>query len=202
MNKRAVLLDRDGVLVEEAGYLDRLERLRLYPWSVDAVRLLLRAGFEVVVVSNQAGVARGYFDESVVQGIHHHLAEVFRQGGAPIGGFYYCPHHPTAAVDPRYRVDCNCRKPKPGMALDAARDLGLDLRRSFVVGDRWLDMGLAAAVGARGILVKTGYGATELTVASPPHPAAHVAEDLAAAASWILLQQRAASDPTGGPRGT
>ena len=202
MSKPAVLLDRDGVLLEEVGYLDRLERLRVFPWSVDAVRLLVRAGFEVVVVSNQAGVARGYFDESVVRAIHDHLAERFRQGGAPIAGFYYCPHHPTAAVVPRYLVDCNCRKPKPGMALRAERDLGLDLRQSYVVGDRWLDMGLAAAIGARGILVKTGYGATEASLSAPPAVAAHVAEDLAAAVSWILLQQRVASDPTGGPSGS
>jgi len=181
----AVFLDRDGTLIEEAGYLDRLERLVLFPWSIDAVRLLNRAGLRVVVVTNQAGVARGIIDESFIAVAHHHLRERFAAGGATIDAFYYCAHHPDAPLA-QYRRRCDCRKPAPGMARRAAAELHLDLGRSFVVGDRWGDVQMGCAVGATAILVKTGYGATE--AARPPSDAAAgaIVANLAEAASWIL----------------
>ena len=92
--KRAVFLDRDGTLIEEVGYLDRLDRVRFFPYSVDAVRLLNRAGFVVVVATNQAGIARGFFDEAFVEATHRSLADTLAAGGARVDGFYYCPHHP------------------------------------------------------------------------------------------------------------
>ena len=156
----AVFLDRDGTLIEEVGYLDRLERLSLFPWTVDAVRLLNRAGLPVVVVSNQAGVARGFFDESFVHELHRHLDERLAAGGARINRYYFCPHHPDAPVQ-KYRVNCQCRKPGAGMVRQAADELDLEPAMSFVIGDRWLDVELAANVGATGVLVRTGYGLTE-----------------------------------------
>ncbi|HVC21533.1 MAG TPA: HAD family hydrolase [Vicinamibacterales bacterium] len=184
---RAVFLDRDGTLIEEVGYLDRLERIAFFPWSIDAVRLLNRARFKVVVVTNQAGVARGFFDESFVAEAHRHIDERMRAGRAVVDAFYYCPHHPEGRVD-RYRLECGCRKPKTGMVRAAAEALDLDLERSFVIGDRWLDVQMAQAAGSRGILVRTGYGRTE--VLDPPEGARAdlVAEHLLEAVGWILRQ--------------
>ncbi len=184
----AVFLDRDGTLNEEVGYLDRLDRLALYPWAIDAVRLLNRAGFAVVVVTNQAGVARGLLTEEFLDGLHRHLDELFTAGGAKIDRYYYCPHHPEAPLA-AYRQRCGCRKPRPGMVRQAARELSLDLARSFVVGDRWRDVQMAPAVGAQGILVRTGYGASEAE--SPPADAcaAAVRANLMEAVGWILQQR-------------
>lgn len=181
----AVFLDRDGTLNEEVGYLDRLDRLVLFPWTIDAVRLLNRAEFAVVVVTNQAGVARGFFEESFVHDVHRHIDRLFADGGARVDGYYYCPHHPDATIE-AYRLECECRKPRPGMIRRAERDLGLDLARSYVVGDRWLDIGLARAVGATGVLVKTGYGAEEASRPDGGPPAAAVVENLMEAVGWIL----------------
>ena len=181
----AVFLDRDGTLNEEVGYLDRLDRLALFPWSVDAVRLLNRQGFAVVVVTNQAGVARGFFEESFVHEVHQHIDRRLADGGARVDGYYYCPHHQDATVA-AYRVDCDCRKPRPGMIRRAEQDLRLDLAQSFVVGDRWLDIGLAHAVGATGVLVKTGYGHEEASRPDAGTPAAAIVDNLMEAVGWIL----------------
>ena len=183
--KPAVFIDRDGTLNEEVGYLDRLDRLALYPWSIDAVRLLNRSGYAVVVVTNQAGVARGFFDEGFVHEVHRHMADKLAGGGARIDRYYYCPHHPAATVA-AYRRECDCRKPRPGMIRRAEQELDLDLRRSFVIGDRWLDIGLANAVGATGVLVKTGYGAEEALRPPPDASAAAVVGNLMEAVGWIL----------------
>lgn len=187
--KPAVFLDRDGTLIEEGGYLDRIERVALFPWSIDAVRLLNRAGFAVIVVTNQAGVARGFFDEARVAEIHAWIDARLRAGGAQVDQFSYCPHHPEASVA-AYRQECDCRKPRPGMIRAAAAAHDLDLARSFVVGDRWLDVRLAHAVGARGILVRTGYGRSEAD--HPPNGtrADLVAENLIEAATWILHEAK------------
>jgi D-glycero-D-manno-heptose 1,7-bisphosphate phosphatase len=185
MTRPAVFLDRDGTLLEEAGYLDRLERLVFFPYTIDAVRLLNQAGFRVVIVTNQAGIARGIFKESFVAEAHAHVADRLAAGGAHVDGFYYCPHHPEATVE-EFRRDCECRKPKPGMLTRAAADLDLALDRSFVVGDRWHDLEAGQRVGARTLLVRTGYGRTE--AASPKahvQPAA-VVDNVIEAVSWIL----------------
>jgi histidinol-phosphate phosphatase family protein len=182
-----VFLDRDGTLIEEVGYLDRLDRMALFPWTVDAVRCLNRAGLPVVVVTNQAGVARGFFDEPFVGETHRHLSDRLAAGGARVDGYYYCPHHPDAPLA-EYRVRCDCRKPLPGMLHRAARDLAVDLTRSFIVGDRWLDIELASAVGATGILVLTGYGRHEADRPKPGVTPAFIAGSLIDAVCWILRQ--------------
>lgn len=183
---RAVFLDRDGTLIEEAGYLDRLQRLQLFPWSVDAVRLLNRAGFLVVVVTNQAGVARGIIRPAFIGELHEELSRRFAAGGARIDAFYYCPHHPEATVE-QFRLRCDCRKPQPGMLRQAAGELNIDLTRSFVIGDRWIDMQMAQAVGATGIMVRTGYGASEEHCPPENVAAAAIVPDAMTAVSWILL---------------
>ncbi|HXW04517.1 MAG TPA: HAD family hydrolase [Vicinamibacterales bacterium] len=180
--RRAVFLDRDGTLIEEMGYLDRLDRLQFFPYSIDAVRLLNRAGFAVVVTTNQAGIARGLVEESFVAAAHRAIAERLAAGGASIDGFYYCPHHPDGIV-PALRQACECRKPRPGMLVRAASELQLDLSRSFAVGDRLHDVEAAETVGGRGILVRTGHGARDAARASS---GTVVADNLIAAVSWIL----------------
>ena len=181
----AVFLDRDGTINLDAGYIERFERFELYPFAIDAIRLFTQAGYLVVVLTNQAGVAHGMYGEDWVATLEQHLKDRAREGGGRIDGHYYCPHSPDAAV-PAYRTDCDCRKPKPGMALRAARELGIDLPRSVVIGDRWRDMAVANAIGCRGILVKTGYGATEALKPQPGVSADAVCDDLIGAAVWLL----------------
>jgi D-glycero-D-manno-heptose 1,7-bisphosphate phosphatase len=185
MKRRAVILDRDGTLIHEAGYLDRLDRLKFFPYSTDAVRALNRAGLPVVVTTNQAGIGRGIVDESFVAKAHAYMAEYLALGGAQIDAWYYCPHHPDA-LRPEFRQRCDCRKPRPGMLQAAAVDMDLDLSRSFVVGDQWHDVQAGIAVGARALLVRTGYG--RANEASPPSgvtPAGCV-DNLIEAVTWIL----------------
>jgi D-glycero-D-manno-heptose 1,7-bisphosphate phosphatase len=180
----AVFLDRDGTLLEEAGYLDRLERLAFFPFAIDAVRLLNRAGFAVVIITNQSGVGRGMYDEAFVLLAHEEIDRRITRGGARIDGYYYCPHHPAADVE-RYRLACDCRKPAPGMLRQAAADLSIDLARSFSVGDKWTDVQVGQAVGARGILVRTGYGRSSEEHAQA-RPADAVVDDVISAVGWIL----------------
>lgn len=182
--KPAVFLDRDGTLLEEAGYLDRLERLAFFPFGIDAVRLLNRGGYPVVIITNQSGVGRGMYEEEFVLRAHRVVDERVRAGGGRIDGYYYCPHHPDAEVE-RFRKDCDCRKPGPGMLRRAAADLGLDLSRSFTVGDKWTDVQAGVTAGGRGILVRTGYGRTSEAGRRPVEPVA-IADDLIAATAWIL----------------
>jgi histidinol-phosphate phosphatase family protein len=179
VTRPAVFLDRDGVLVPDVGYLDRLDRFVLFPWSVEAVRALNRAGVPVVVVTNQSGVARGMFSEQFVIDTGAALGDAMRAGGARIDAYYYCPHHPDGRVADYARA-CECRKPAPGLVERAARELDIDPRRSFVVGDRASDVGLARAVGARAILVGAAGDADA------------VVDNLAAAASWVLMELRRA----------
>lgn len=180
----AVFLDRDGTLNEDVGYLDRFDRLTLFPFAIDAVRLLNQAGFPVVVLTNQGGVASGLVAESFVLTLHEALRTRFEAGGAAIEQFYHCPHDPQAVVEV-YRRRCDCRKPLPGMLRRAVTDLDLDPTRSYVVGDKWSDIALARHVGATGILVRTGYGVSQ--EARPDRPSdSLVVEDLMAATVRIL----------------
>ncbi len=160
MTRPAIFMDRDGTLSHEVGYVNHLSRFRLFSWTVDAVRLINRSGFLAVVVTNQAGVARGYFPESLIHDVHASLEASMAAGGARLDAVYFCPHHPSVGEAP-YRLDCDCRKPRPGLLKRAERELGADLRRSWVIGDRLGDLQLAWSVGARAALVKTGYGLGE-----------------------------------------
>ena len=188
MNQPAVFLDRDGTMIEDVGYLDRLERLKFFPYTIDAVRLLNRAGYAVVVVTSQNGVAQGVLTEEFLTEAHAHMSRVCEAAGGKIAGYYYCPHSTHAAVE-RYRTDCECRKPKPGMILAAAREHGLDLSRSFVVGDRWRDVEMGLAAGTSALLVETGYGRTE-AARRPAHiPVVPVTGTLIEAVSVILRRE-------------
>jgi D-glycero-D-manno-heptose 1,7-bisphosphate phosphatase len=180
MSQPAVFLDRDGTINEEMGYINHLSRFKLLPQAVPAIRRLNAAGLKVVVVTNQSGAARGYFPASLVDEIHAHLQQVLAAGGAHLDGIYACLHGPAD--------DCACRKPQPTLMEQAARDLNLDLSRSYAVGDRYRDIETAANAGAKGILVLTGYGRGEyeyLRAAQKVQPV-KVADDLLDAVEWIL----------------
>jgi D,D-heptose 1,7-bisphosphate phosphatase len=177
-------------MIEDVGYLDRLERLMLFPYTIDAIRLLNRGGFKVVVVTSQAGVAHGSVTEEFLDEAHGVITQRVAEAGGHIDAFYYCPHHPHAALE-KYRTECDCKKPKPGMILNAARDLSLDLARSFTVGDRWRDIEMGLAAGTKGVLVETGYGKTEAP-RRPPHIApVPVVANLIDASSLILRNNSA-----------
>lgn len=156
--KRAIFLDRDGTLNTDVGYLHRLEDLELYPWTTDAVRLLKRAGYTLVIVTNQSGIAHGLIDPGFITICHDEMRRRLQLGGADLDALYYCPHHPRGIVE-GLNVDCRCRKPSPGMIEAAVRDHGIDPKQSWVIGDKWLDVQLGQGVGARSILVRTGWGA-------------------------------------------
>jgi D-glycero-D-manno-heptose 1,7-bisphosphate phosphatase len=186
MAQPAVFLDRDGTMIEDVGYLSRLADVRWFPFTVDAIRLLNRAGFLVCVTTNQSGVARGYYTEDDVRALHVQMDAHLTAGGARVDGWFHCPHHPNADV-PAYRAVCGCRKPEPGMIEQACAQFPIDLARSFVIGDKRADVSAAARAGALGVLVRTGYGDDVLRAHGPIVPdASHVAADLMAAVSWVL----------------
>ncbi|HZT57279.1 MAG TPA: HAD family hydrolase [Pyrinomonadaceae bacterium] len=159
--RRAVFIDRDGTISEEVGYVNHVSRYRVFPFAAEAVRALKRAGWLAILVTNQAGVARGYFEESLVGEVHNVLTAELERGGARLDAIYYCPHHPSVG-EPPYRLDCDCRKPRPGLILRAAEDFDLDLARCWMVGDRYSDTELARNAGVRSAFVLTGYGRGEL----------------------------------------
>ena len=185
--ERAVFLDRDGVISEEVGYLDDSDRLRLIPQAAGAVKLLNQSGFKTIVITNQSGVALGYFSDDVLGDIHRKMEELLSEQGASLDGIYYCPHHPEGTVE-TYRRECDCRKPATALLVKAAGEHGIDVASSYLVGDKRSDMECAHRAGATGILVLTGYGRDELKkvkgvpVAQPAYVAANVLD----AARWII----------------
>ena len=185
--RRAVFIDRDGTISEEVGYVNHVSRFRVFPFAAEAVRTLRGRGWLAVLVTNQSGVARGYFEEDLVGAVHQLLTDELARGGARLDAVYYCPHHPSVG-EPPYRLDCDCRKPKPGLLLRAARDLGLDLARCWVVGDRYSDTELARSAGAHSAFVLTGYGRGELEHQSKTwrHQPDLVAENLLEAVRKIV----------------
>jgi D-glycero-D-manno-heptose 1,7-bisphosphate phosphatase len=160
MKKPAVFMDRDGTLSEEVGYINHLSRFRLFPYSTPAVKILNNNGWLAIGVTNQAGVARGYFSEELVIAVHDRLERELNTGGARLDAIYYCAHHPSVG-EPPYRLDCDCRKPRPGLIQRAARDFEIDLSASWMVGDRYGDVELALNAGLKSALVLSGYGRGE-----------------------------------------
>lgn len=158
--ERAVFVDRDGTIIKDKHFLSDPDEVELIPGAVEALKKFQNDGFKIVIVSNQSGVARGYFDLDSVEIVNAHLCDLLASQHVLVDAVYYCPHHAQGVIPP-YNITCNCRKPSAGMAETAAYQLGLDLRRSFVVGDKIDDMNLAKVIGAKGIMVKTGYGAKQ-----------------------------------------
>lgn len=180
----AVFLDRDGTLCEEMGYLNHVSRFQMFSFAAEAIRRLNGAGRAVIVVSNQSGISRGIFPEKVLHDVHARMKRELESAGAHLDGIYVCPHQARDA--------CECRKPKTGLLERAAREQGLDLGRSLVVGDRYADIEMGHRAGGRGVLVMTGYGRGEYEWhwAEWPRQPECVAEDLTAAVEWILKENQ------------
>ena len=191
MKRPAVFIDRDGTISEEVGYVNHPSRYRVFPYAARAVKLLNEAGWLAVLVTNQAGVARGYFAEALINEVHAALASELERGGARLDAVYYCPHHPTVGESP-YRLDCDCRKPRPGLVRRAADELNVDLSASWMVGDRYGDVELARNAGLRSAFVLSGYGRGEWEYQRTrwPHQPDLVAEDLLEAVREILKQNK------------
>ena len=178
--RRAVFLDRDGTIGEELGYVNHIDRFQIFPFAAEAIRELNRAEISVIVVTNQSGIARNIFPESLVHEVHKKMVAELARGGAWVDAIYFCPHKSEDA--------CECRKPNPGLLDRAAREHGLDLAASWIVGDRYADLEMGHTAGARGILVMTGYGRGEYELhrsAWPRQPDA-LAENLSDAVRHIL----------------
>src|SRR5512135_1646363 len=167
MNK-AVFLDRDGTVNEEVGYLTELSRLRLIAGAGAAIKRLNEAGFKVILVTNQSGVARGYFPESLVHEAHARLGEMLKAEGARVDGVYFCPHHPIAG-NSHYTIDCDCRKPKTCLIDRAVKDFGIDVRHSYMVGDKWSDVELGQRAGVHAVLVESGFAHDDPGNRRPEH---------------------------------
>lgn len=189
MSRRAVFLDRDGTLIEDVHLLTRREQVRLAPGAPGAVRALREAGFAVVVVSNQTVVSRGMATEGDVQAINQWIRQLLIEAGAgEIEGFYFCPHHPNATL-PQYRVECECRKPRPGLLLRAASEMELVLWSSYMIGDRMSDIVAGHRVGCTTLLVETGMHTAPPIESAETESAVTpdvVCADLTEAADWIL----------------
>ena len=186
--QRAVFLDRDGTINIEKEYLHRPEDFDFIANAPAAIRQLKDAGFLVIVVTNQSGVARGFYWRAAVCRLHEHLQLELHKFGTRIDGFYICPHHPTAGTGD-YRAACTCRKGAPGMLLQAASDHNIDLGRSFMVGDKLADIEAGQAAGCRALLVRTGYGTTDEPQVAARFPGTKVFNNLADAAAYILAGQ-------------
>jgi D-glycero-D-manno-heptose 1,7-bisphosphate phosphatase len=158
--RRAVFIDRDGTISEEVGYINHASRFRLFPYSSAAIKLLRESGWLAIVITNQAGVARGYFSEDMIQTVHERMTKELERDGAKLDAVYYCAHHPSVG-EPPYRFDCDCRKPKPGLISRAAQDFDIDLAESWMVGDRYSDLELARNAGVKSMFVMSGYGRGE-----------------------------------------
>ncbi len=160
MKRPAVFIDRDGTISEEVGYVNHPSRFRVFPYSAEAVRILNENGWLAIVITNQAGVARGYFSEDVILRIHDQLKRDLQNGSAQLDAIYYCAHHPSVG-EPPYRLECDCRKPKTGLIEQAARDFDIDMEASWMAGDRYSDVELARNAGLRSAFLLSGYGRGE-----------------------------------------
>lgn len=206
---KTVFLDRDGTINEEVNYLHRPEDLKLLPRVAEAIRLWNLHGFRVVVVTNQAGIARGYYQEKDVEALHNYMNQILGEQNAKVDGFYYCPHHPQKGIGP-YKIHCRCRKPETGMLEKANQDALVDKAHSYMIGDKWLDTQAGSRFGLRTVLVGTGYGKqlyeefcrnaqksfqgspllqTETGSRDPEHPMDYFADTLYDAALWTLAQE-------------
>jgi D-glycero-D-manno-heptose 1,7-bisphosphate phosphatase len=157
---RAVFIDRDGTISEEVGYINHTSRFRVFPYSAEAIKLLNDSDWLAVLITNQAGVARGYFTEDMIHAVHNQLGAELQKNDARLDAIYYCAHHPTVG-EPPYCYDCDCRKPKPGLIHRAAKELNIDLERSWMIGDRYSDIELARNAGVHSGFVLSGYGRGE-----------------------------------------
>lgn len=187
MKRPAVFIDRDGTINEQMGYLNHINRFVILEGTAEAIRILNRNQYLTIIVSNQAGVARGYFPIELVKEVHEHMIDLLKKENAFIDGIYFCPHYAGGTVK-EYSISCNCRKPNTGLINKACDNFSIDLSRSYVIGDRLSDIELSHRSQLKGILVTTGYGLGDLRYVLPysPFQPVHVAKDLLHAVRWII----------------
>ena len=181
----AVFLDRDGTIIEEVHYLNSLDNIQFFKGCYKSLRKLITAGYKLIVVTNQSGIARGKFSEKFVKETHSHISRLLVKHGVHLSGIYYCPHHPDGKVA-RFARECTCRKPNTGMLIKAEKEHKLDLSKSFMIGDHIKDILFGNREGLKTILVKTGHGLTELkNQESWRVNPDFIAEDIVDAVAWI-----------------
>jgi len=195
VKKPAVFLDRDGTINEQMGYINHLNRFVLLSGVPEAIRLLNKNEFLTIIVSNQSGVARGYFPIDLVYEVHEFLRASLKEKGAVIDGIFFCPHHPRGEVT-EYGYVCQCRKPETGLIDMACESFEIDLSNSYVIGDRHIDIELAHRSNMEGIMVKTGYGLGEIEYILPKKSIKpiHIASDLLDAVHWIVGRTKTLND--------
>ncbi len=187
MKMPAVFMDRDGTINEQMGYINHISRFILLPGTAEAIRLLNRHRYLAIIVSNQSGVARGYFPLQLVEDVHSHMRGLLKKENAVIDGIFFCPHYRTGVVR-EYTADCDCRKPRTGLIKSACETFDIDMTNSYVIGDRSTDIELAHRAELKGILVKTGYGRGDIEYVLPGSPLKpfHIAGNLLDAVRWII----------------
>lgn len=181
----AVFVDRDGVIIEDGDYVHRVEDLKFIPGAVEGLKNLNAAGFQIIIVTNQAGIARGFYTEDEYHAFSNQLLAILERNGVKINAVYFCPHHLTEGVG-KYRVDCSCRKPRTGMLQRAASEHPIEASSSWLIGDKTSDIQAGKEFGLKTILVRTGYGGKDAQSMSEPD---YVADDLLDAACLILKKQ-------------
>lgn len=189
MKRSAVFLDRDGTINKDVGYPNSFNLIEIYPYSFEAVRKINKAGLLSIIATNQSGIGRGLIDEENLLDIHRKLEDVFNNHDAYFDGIYYCPHY-ALSLDPRYRKDCSCAKPNPGLALQAASELNIETASSYMIGDKVSDVLFGLNIQARSILVLTGYGKESLPkLKKRKVEPAFVAPTLLDAVDWIIEEE-------------
>jgi D-glycero-D-manno-heptose 1,7-bisphosphate phosphatase len=183
----AIFLDRDGTINDDVGYLTDLATLDIYPYAPDAIRLLRRAGFAIIVVTNQGGIARGLMTDVFVRETHRRMAERLDRAGAVVDGWYFCPHHPESVIE-GLATPCECRKPGIAMPREAAERHGLDLARSWVIGDHWRDIQMGHAAGMRAVLLRTGHGRDQEATRLEGQRVEAICDNLIAATAFVLRE--------------
>jgi D-glycero-D-manno-heptose 1,7-bisphosphate phosphatase len=189
VKRPAVFIDRDGTINEQMGYVNHISRFVLLPGAAEGIRLLNRHEYLAIIVSNQSGVARGYFPMELIDRVHAYMKNLLAKEGANIDGIFFCPHYPRGIV-PEYSVACDCRKPGTGLVQKACERFDIDMKNSYVIGDRCSDIELAERSNLQGIMVTTGYGLGDIEYVLPnkPFKPMHVAKDLLHAVRWIIEQ--------------
>jgi len=193
MKRKAVFMDRDGTINKDVGYPSSYSVINIYPFSFTAVKKIKQAGFLAVIITNQSGVGRGLIEEKNLNDIHTKLNEEFARHGVSFDGIYYCPHYVLSKME-KYRKECSCRKPNPGMGQLAARDLQIDTTLSYMIGDKIEDLLFGININAAPILVLTGYGKeSQKKLKNKGIQPAYVAKNLLDAVEWIIKQEKTAS---------
>ncbi len=191
MKRPAIFIDRDGTINEQMGYINHLSRFHIFSGVPEAIRLLNENNFFVIIVTNQSGVARGYFPIELVENIHEYMRDTLEKQGAKIDAVFFCPHYPRSRLK-EYALECDCRKPKTGMIRQALDRFDIDLAQSYMIGDHYTDLEFAHNGNIKSIMVKTGYGLGEAEYILPglQHKPVYVADDLLDAVKWILDKEK------------